>query len=101
MNVDDDKTLCLYLINKMLWNPKMLFLGGLTSWTAFLVISRSMKVLPFECVMSSRRPKKPKPGSKGQNQGKIKEKDSRAINVTCLADKQYKCGSGRKTIQMW
>ena len=59
MNADDDKTLRLYLINKMLWNPKMLFLGGLTSWTAFLVISRSMKVLPFECVMSSRRPKKP------------------------------------------
>ena len=70
MNADDDKTLCLYLINKMLWNPKMLVLGGLTSWTAFLVVSRSMKALLFDWVTSSRRPKKPKPGRKGQNQGK-------------------------------
>ena len=23
MNADDDKTLCLYLINKMLWNSKI------------------------------------------------------------------------------
>ena len=49
----------------------MLFVGGLTSWTAFLAIYRSVKLLPFDWVTSSRRPKKPKPGRKGQNQAYV------------------------------